>query len=83
MTINLLLKKTIKNKIMDSQKEKLYTEAELVEFGKFLLSKEREELVFQDKKSADNLKTSISQVSEADLRNWQNKKENERTESKN
>ena len=83
MTINLLLKKTIKNKIMDSQKEKLYTEAELIEFGKFLLSKEREELVFQDKKSADNLKTSILQVSDADLRNWQNKKENERTESKN
>ena len=68
---------------MDSQKEKLYTEAELIEFGKFLLSKEREELVFQDKKSADNLKTSISQVSDADLRNWQNKKENEHIESKN
>lgn len=44
---------------MDSQKEKLYTEAELVEFGKFLLSKEIEELVFQDKKSADEFKTSI------------------------
>lgn len=62
---------------MDTQKEKFYTEAELVEFGKFLLSKEREELVFQDKKSADEFKTSISQVSEADLRNWQSKKENE------
>lgn len=62
---------------MDPQKEKLYTEAELVEFGKFLLSKEREELVFQDKKSADEFKTSISQVSEADLRNWQNQKGNE------
>lgn len=62
---------------MDTQKEKTYTEAELVEFGKFLLSKEREELVFQDKKSADEFKTSISQVSDADLRNWQNKKENE------
>ena len=62
---------------MDSQKEKLYTEAELVEFGKFLLSKEREELVFQDKKSVDEFKTSISQVSEADLRNWQNQKGNE------
>lgn len=61
---------------MDSQKEKTYTEAELIEFGKFLLSKEREELVFQDKKSADNLKTSISQVSDADLRNWQNMEEN-------
>ena len=77
MTINLLLKKTIKNKIMDSQKEKLYTEAELIEFGKFLFSKEREGLVFQDKKSAEEFKTSISQVSDADLRNWQNKKENE------
>lgn len=62
---------------MDTQKEKLYTEAELVEFGKFLLSKEREELVFQDKKSADEFKTSISQVSDADLRNWQNQKGNE------
>lgn len=62
---------------MDTQKEKTYTEAELVEFGKFLLSKEREELVFQDKKSADEFKTSISQVSEADLRNWQNQKGNE------
>ena len=63
---------------MDTQKEKLYTEAELVEFGKFLLSKEREELVFQDKKSVDEFKTSISQVSEADLRNWQSKKINEK-----
>ena len=62
---------------MNTQKEKLYTEAELVEFGKFLLSKEREELVFQDKKSVDEFKTSISQVSDADLRNWQNKKGNE------
>lgn len=62
---------------MDTQKEKTYTEAELVEFGKFLLSKEREELVFQDKKSADEFKTSISQVSDADLRNWQNQKGNE------
>ena len=44
---------------MDTQKQKLYTEAELVEFGKFLLSKEIEELVFQDKKSADEFKTSI------------------------
>ena len=62
---------------MDTQKEKTYTEAELVEFGKFLLSKEREELVFQDKKSVDEFKTSISQVSDADLRNWQNQKGNE------
>lgn len=64
---------------MNTQKENLYTEAELVEFGKFLLSKEREELVFQYKKSADEFKTSISQVSDADLRNWQSKKENEHT----
>ena len=55
------------------EKEKMYTKSDLVTFGKYLLSREREKLIhshpeFISKREEDRFR----QVHDADLSNWEN-----------
>lgn len=48
--------------------ERLYTEKELVSFGNYLLSKEREETIIHDRVK--------DKVTDADIANWKEKEDN-------
>lgn len=52
---------------------KKYTEKELVEFGNYVLSRERMESILVDLKSEDSdyISERLSTVYDADIRNWE------------
>ena len=54
--------------------EKQFTAADMVSFGKYLVSETRENRIIANTQSGEDVLTRIQQVYDADLRNWENAK---------